>query len=197
MRYIIYVSVFFPNLGDYLNSHINYETQTFGIGGSGGIVSDSPGCKNIIKLAFFFGFFQFLMPVLGWLLGSGVSSYIEKIDHWVAFGLLAFIGVRMVIDAVRGDDAQKDIADPFATKTLFVMAIATSIDALAVGISFALAQVDIWSSSIIIGIVTFSISAVGVLIGKKVGSVFKKSAGILAGIILIGIGVKILIEHMS
>ena len=185
------------NILDLLLIAVALSMDAFAVAVSSGIVSDSPGCKNIIKLAFFFGFFQFLMPVLGWLLGSGVSSYIEKIDHWVAFGLLAFIGVRMVIEAVRGDDAQKDIADPFATKTLFVMAIATSIDALAVVISFALAQVDIWSSSIIIGIVTFSISAVGVLIGKKVGSVFKKSAGILAGIILIGIGVKILIEHMS
>ena len=137
------------------------------------------------------------MPVIGWFLGNGVSTYIEKIDHWVAFGLLAFIGVRMIIEVAKGGDDKKHASDPFGTKNLFVMAVATSIDALAVGISFALAGVQIWFSSAIIGCVTFTISAIGVLIGKKVGSIFEKSAGILAGIILIGIGVKILIEHMA
>ena len=126
------------------------------------------------------------MPVIGWLLGNGVSTYIEKIDHWVAFGLLAFIGVRMIIEVAKGGDDKKHVSDPFGTKNLFVMAIATSIDALAVGISFALAGVQIWSSSVIIGCVTFIISAIGVLIGKKVASIYEKSPGILAGIILKG-----------
>ena len=184
-------------IADLLLVAVALSMDAFAVAVSSGIVSDSPGWKNIVKLAFFFGFFQFLMPVIGWFLGNGVSTYIEKIDHWVAFGLLAFIGVRMIIEAAKGGDDEKHVSDPFGTKNLFVMAVATSIDALAVGISFALAGVEIWSSSAIIGCVTFTISAIGVLIGKKVGSIFEKSAGILAGIILIGIGVKILIEHMA
>ncbi len=181
---------------DLLLVAVALSMDAFAVAVSSGIASDAPGAKRIIKLAFFFGFFQFLMPVIGWLLGNGVSTYIEKIDHWVAFGLLAFIGARMVIGSIKGDTDSKEVDDPFSTKTLFVMAVATSIDALAVGISFALAGVNIWSSSVVIGVVTFTLSAIGVLIGKKVGSMFEKSAGILAGIILIGIGVKILIEHM-
>jgi manganese efflux pump family protein len=181
---------------DLLLIAVALSMDAFAVAVSSGIVSDSPGWKNIVKLGFFFGFFQFLMPVIGWLLGSSVSTYIESIDHWVAFGLLAFIGIRMIIEAAKGGDEEKKVSDPFGTKNLFVMAIATSIDALAVGISFALTGVSIWSSSAIIGVVTFTISSVGVLIGKKVGSIFEKSAGILAGIILVGIGVKILIEHM-
>ena len=181
---------------DLLLVAVALSMDAFAVAVSSGIVSDSPNWKNIVKLAFFFGFFQFLMPVIGWLLGNGVSTYIEKIDHWVAFGLLAFIGVRMIIEVAKGGDDEKHVSDPFGTKNLFVMAVATSIDALAVGISFALAGVAIWSSSII-GCVTFTISAIGVLIGKRVGAMFEKSAGILAGIILIGIGVKILIEHMA
>ncbi len=171
--------------------------DAFAVAVSSGIVSDSPGWKNINKLAFFFGFFQFLMPVIGWLLGRTISGYIERFDHWVAFGLLAFIGVRMVIESVKQSDEDASVSNPFETKNLFLMAIATSIDALAVGISFALTNVNIWTSSLTIGIITYLLSALGVLIGKKVGSFFKKSAGIVAGVILIGIGVKILVEHMA
>ena len=164
---------------------------------SSGIVSEAPGWKNIVKLALFFGFFQFLMPVIGWLLGRSISGYIERFDHWVAFGLLAFIGVRMVIESVKHPDEDASQSNPFGTKTLFIMAIATSIDALAVGISFALTNASIWASSITIGVVTFCLSLLGVLVGKKVGSLFKTGSGIAAGVILIGIGVKILIEHMA
>ena len=149
-------------------------------------------------IALFFGVFQALMPAIGWFLGKQFESYITSVDHWIAFVLLGFIGVNMVREALGEDEDLEEIPqEHLDLKEPFMLAIATSIDALAVGISFALAGVQIWSSSAIIGCVTFTISAIGVLIGKKVGSIFEKSAGILAGILLIGIGVKILIEHMA
>ena len=163
---------------------------------SAGIASNKPKISNVIKLALFFGFFQFLMPVIGYYLGRTVSEYIERFDHWVAFALLVFIGAKMLIEAIKNKDDDSPAGDPYKTKTLFIMAIATSIDALAVGVSFALTNVHIFSSAAVIGVVTFMLSALGVFIGRKVGSLFSKRAEILGGIILIGIGAKILIEHL-
>lgn len=152
----------------------------------------------LLLIAVFFGGFQALMPLVGWLLGHQFQIYITKIDHWIAFGLLVFLGVKMLLDA-RKEEEEDDIAkkESLDIKELFMMAIATSIDALAVGITFAFLQVKILSSVSIIGIITFAFSVGGVFIGNMFGSKFKNKATILGGVILIGIGVKILLEHIG
>ena len=177
--------------------------DAFAVAVSSGMCCTKPGRGCVVKLAGFFGFFQFFMPVVGYFLGKSVYGFIESVDHWIAFALLAFIGAKMIIETVREarEEQETGVActskDPFRTKTLFVMAIATSIDALAVGITFALTDEPIWLSAGIIGAVTFVLSGLGVLLGNRVGTVLKKGAAILGGAILIGIGLKILIEHLT
>ena len=143
-----------------------------------------------------FGFFQALMPVIGYFLGEQFEQYITAVDHWIAFGLLFLIGANMIREAVWGhDDQENNGALDF--KTMLLLAIATSIDALAVGVSFACIQVKIWSAVLIIGLTTFLFSILGVKVGNAFGSKFEKSAGVIGGIILILIGLKILLEHLG
>ncbi len=151
--------------------------------------------KQGVVIALFFGGFQALMPFIGWLLGKQFETYIVSIDHWIAFVLLAFIGGKMIWDAVKGDD--ETAQSGFAIKELFLLAIATSIDALAVGITFAFLGVEIVSSAVIIGVTTFIISFGGVFIGHKFGSRFEKKAAVAGGVMLILIGLKILLEHLG
>ena len=146
-------------------------------------------------IALFFGGFQALMPVIGWFLGSSFKKYIENFDHWVAFVLLAFIGGKMIYDSFHDDDNGED--KPFSIKELFVLAIATSIDALAVGITFAIIKTNIWTAVALIGVTTFVLSAVGVLIGHRFGAKYKSKAELAGGVILVLIGVKILLEHLG
>ena len=152
--------------------------------------------KNMLVIGLFFGGFQALMPLIGWLLGTQFEKYITEFDHWIAFGLLLFIGGKMIWEAVRGGEEDEDDGK-FDIKELFLMAIATSIDALAVGITFAFLNTDIRSSITIIGCTTFVISAFGVFVGHKFGAKYKTKAEIAGGIILILIGVKILLEHLG
>lgn len=149
--------------------------------------------KYAIILGFFFGLFQAGMPVIGWWVGSYFQELISSVDHWIAFGLLAVIGFNMIREAVKGEE---DVDSSLTLSTIIVLVIATSIDALAVGISFAFLQVNIWLAASIIGITTFVLSIIAVVIGNRLGGVLEKYAGILGGIILIGIGTKILIEHL-
>ena len=143
-----------------------------------------------------FGGFQALMPLLGFLLGSLFAEAIEAIDHWVAFVLLGIIGVNMLKEAFSGEEEEHD-AD-LSPKTMFVMAVATSIDALAVGISLAMAgNVNIWMAIALIGAFTFGMSAMGVKIGNLFGSRFEKKAQLAGGVILILLGAKILLEHLG
>ena len=143
-----------------------------------------------------FGLFQALMPVVGFYLGSQFARFVESVDHWIAFGLLFLIGANMIREAVWGhDDHEHNGA--LDLKTMFLLAIATSIDALAVGISFACIQVELWSSVAVIGLTTFVFSVLGVKIGNVFGSRFEKGAEILGGIILILLGLKILLEHLG
>ena len=157
--------------------------------------------KYMFVLAAFFGGFQALMPTLGWLLGSQFQSYITAIDHWIAFILLALIGGKMILDVIkeRGENEEvcPDDSVRIDLKEIFLLAVATSIDALAVGITFAFLQVKLASSVTIIGCITFCFTIAGVLIGNVFGTKFKDKATILGGIILIGIGVKILLEHLG
>ncbi len=149
---------------------------------------------DAFKLAFFFGFFQFMMPVIGWAGASRFSDLISSFDHWIAFALLLIIGLKMIYESLQKDEDRVCLV--LNLKTLFILAIATSIDALAVGISFAFLNVSIVQPVIIIGVVTFLFSLAGVYIGKKSGHFFEKKMEFIGGLILIFIGIKILVEHI-
>ncbi len=151
--------------------------------------------KYTVLIAFFFGGFQALMPLIGWLLGVQFESYIVSIDHWIAFFLLSFIGGNMIKESFGEEEEEGGIT--YDLKELFMLAIATSIDALAVGITFAFLRVNIVSSIIIIGITTFFLSMVGVGIGNRFGAKYKNKAEFAGGVILILIGLKILLEHLG
>lgn len=156
--------------------------------------------RHAVIIGVFFGGFQALMPVVGWALGKQFESYIISIDHWIAFALLAFIGGKMIFDAVRGDGYDElagKSTGKLDYKELFMLAVATSIDALAVGITFAFLQVNIVGAVSIIGITTFVLSFAGVAIGHQFGARFEKTAGIIGGVVLILIGVRILLEHLG
>ena len=144
-----------------------------------------------------FGGFQALMPLIGFFLGTLFIDAIQTIDHWVAFGLLVLIGVNMLREALSGEEDGEADAD-LSVKTMFVMAVATSIDALAVGISLAMAgDVNIFQAVLLIGATTFALSAVGVKVGNLFGSRYEKRAEIVGGVILILLGIKILLEHLG
>lgn len=156
--------------------------------------------RQAFVIALFFGVFQALMPVIGWVLGTGFQSYIAPVDHWIAFALLAFIGGKMLFDAFHDDEGEDDAASadaPLDLKELTMLAVATSIDALAVGITFAFLQVDIVSAVTLIGVITFALSFAGVAIGHFFGARFEKPATIVGGVVLILIGCKILLEHLG
>ena len=152
-----------------------------------------------LVISLYFGVFQALMPLIGWLLGTSFSRYIQAFDHWIAFVLLAFLGGKMLWDAFHEDDEQGEEAQDarLDLKELIMLAIATSIDALAVGITFAFLQVAIVPSVAIIGVVTFVLSFVGVAVGHFFGARFEKPATIAGGTVLILIGVKTLLEHLG
>ena len=153
-----------------------------------------------LVIALFFGGFQALMPFVGWLLGKQFEAYITSFDHWIAFVLLAFIGGKMLWDVFgskKEGEACQTAESRLDVKELFMLAIATSIDALAVGISFAFLQVNIGSAITLIGCTTFVISAAGVFVGHKFGAKYEDKASLAGGAILILIGLKILLEHLG
>ena len=178
---------------------IGLAMDAFSVSVTEGIILKRPRPSHICKIALFFGGFQFLMPCIGYLLGSAFAKYITAFDHYIAFVLLGFIGGKMLYEAIaEKDDEDEDIKNPISFKTLTILAIATSIDALAVGVTFATVPlaIHVTLASALIGIVTYAISAGGVYIGSKFGNLLGKKAEILGGLVLIGIGAKILIEHL-
>lgn len=147
-----------------------------------------------LRIAIFFGFFQFFMPLVGWVIGTGLEQIISKYDHWVAFILLFILGLKMVLESLKPvDEVKIDIQN---YKILLLLSVATSIDALIVGMTFALLPVNIWLSVFIIGITTFILSLVSIYIGQKCGECWGKKAEIFGGFILIIIGFEILITHL-
>lgn len=149
-----------------------------------------------VKLASVLSVFQAIMPVLGWLVGSTFKSIIAPVDHWIAFGLLSLVGGKMIMESFTTSGDEK-IKDPLQLKVIFLLALATSIDALAVGFSFSIYLEKIFWAVFIIGSITFIASMTGILIGKKTGPKINKYAEIIGGLILFGIGCKILIEHLT
>ena len=152
--------------------------------------------KNPLMIATFFGFFQAVMPLVGWLLGRSLKSFISEVDHWLAFVLLTCVGCRMIYESIHSETISKDL-DPLNLYVLLTLSFATSIDALVVGISFAFLRNYIATLVVVIGIVTFTMSFIGVVIGNKFGDLFNNKLEVVGGLILIGIGTKILIEHLS
>ena len=173
---------------------IGLSMDSFAVSLTSGTLMQPFTLRRACKFALILALFQGLMPVVGWLLGIGFRELIESIDHWIALGLLLYLGGRMIIEAIRNEEQER--FDPCCTRTAMTMGLATSIDAMAVGISLTFLHVNIVQSAIIIGITTFIFSMAGLYIGKKVGSYLKKGAEIIGGIILILIGVKICIEHL-
>ncbi|OGF61616.1 MAG: hypothetical protein A2Y62_16200 [Candidatus Fischerbacteria bacterium RBG_13_37_8] len=163
---------------------------------SGGItLRHSLKIKHALYLGMWFGGFQMLMPILGWLVGNAIAELISSIDHWIAFGLLAAIGIKMIIESRKMLHDKKPIVN-FKFSTMLLLAIATSIDAFAVGLSISLIQYSIVLSIIIIGATTFLLSFLAALTGKKAGRYFGGEAELAGGLILITIGIKILLTHL-
>ncbi len=150
--------------------------------------------KQATLVGLFFGGFQALMPVIGWFLGKQFSKYIETFDHWIALALLGILGGKMIYEAFKEEEVSCNLA--LDLKELTVMGVATSIDALVVGITLASLKANIFSAATLIGVVTFVIATIGVYIGKGFGTKYKKRAELIGGFILIAMGIKIFIEHM-
>jgi len=154
------------------------------------------GKRPTFRLSFHFGLFQFFMPIIGWFLGSGIQNYIEDYDHWVVLILLSYVGIKMIKSGFdKNSEVQK--GDLSKGMNLVMVSLATSIDALAIGISLAMLNTGIWYPSLIIGIITAGLSVIGVQLGNKLGSKFGKKMEIIGGIILILIGIRILISHIA
>ena len=187
-----------------LSISVALSMDAFSVSICKGIATKKFSLKTALLCGLWFGSFQALMPVIGFFLGSQFEHFITNIDHWIAFALLSFIGINMIREALNENEitdvGQQPIADNQGTstgfKTMLGLAIATSIDALAVGVTFAFLKVNIWFSVMIIGITTFLFSFVGVKIGNVFGSRYSKTAEIIGGVILILLGLKILVEHL-
>ena len=185
------------DIGVLLLTAIGLSMDAFAVAVCKGLKMKSLNFKQTFWVALFFGGFQAVMPFIGWLVGVNFEKYIKNFDHWIAFVLLAFIGGKMIYESFSEDD---DTNACFDFKELTVLAVATSIDALAVGIAFAVLPQDnfnIFVAVSTIGIITFVLSAMGVVVGNKFGSVYKNKAELAGGIILILIGLKILFEHLG
>lgn len=175
---------------------VGLSMDAFAVSICKGLAMKKASWKAQLCCGAWFGGFQALMPLIGYFLGTLFIDAISAIDHWVAFGLLVIIGVNMLREALGSEEETAD-AD-LSVKTMFIMAVATSIDALAVGISLAMAGVaNIWLAVLLIGATTFVLSAIGVKVGNVFGSRYEKKAEIAGGVILILLGVKILLEHLG
>lgn len=175
---------------------VGLSMDTFAVAVCKGLSLRKLNFKSCLTVGLWFGAFQALMPTVGYLLGSQFRESITAFDHWIAFILLGIIGANMIKEALSKDDDDNDSGSDLSVKAMLPLAIATSIDALAVGITFAFLQVHIVAAVSFIGTITFTISAVGVKIGNAFGAKYKSRAEILGGIILIVLGIKILIEHL-
>jgi manganese efflux pump family protein len=158
------------------------------------------GGRATFRLAFHFGLFQCLMPILGWLLGTTVAPYIAAFDHWIAMILLGIVGGRMIRSGLSDDEASSEAGeqprDPSRGLTLIMLSVATSIDALAVGLTLAMLGSNIWQASVIIGLVTGGLSVGAVRIGSRVGQTFGKKMEVVGGLALVAIGLRILVQHL-
>ncbi len=161
-----------------------------------GAGNKAPSVRPIFRLSFHFGLFQGLMTLLGWLVGTTIAQLIANLDHWIALGLLGWVGTRMIIEGFKPAGEDQQSTDPSRGGTLVLLAIATSMDAMAVGLGMAIVNVNILTASITIGVISLALSLVGLLIGNRLGLAFGKRMEIVGGLILNGIGLRILITHL-
>jgi putative Mn2+ efflux pump MntP len=172
--------------------------DAFAVSVSSGISIRDLKWFHVLRASLFFGLFQFLMPIGGWFLGKTFISLISAYDHWIVFGILTFIGGKMIKEALspkKGASPQASAGDIRNLGILLTLTIATSIDALAVGLSFSILSQQIWGPAALIGGITFLVCLIGFEFGRRIGLIFEKGAQIAGGLILIGIGLKILLEH--
>lgn len=171
--------------------------DAFAVSIGAGVTLQTVSARQSFRLAWHFGLFQAIMPIIGWLAGLSIAVWIAPVDHWIAFGLLAAIGGKMIYEALRDADEERDACDPTKGWSLVLLSIATSIDALAVGLSLALLNVSIWYPAVVIGLVAGALTTVGLQLGKRFGALLGRRMEVIGGLILIGIGVKILVEHLT
>ncbi len=169
--------------------------DAFAVSITSGLTIKNLKIKYAFRIALFFGVFQAFMPLVGWLAGLSLKDFISGVDHWIAFGLLCLIGCKMIYESIKIESSEREI-NPLNVYVLLVLSVATSIDALVVGVSFAFLMISIATPIIVIGIVTFLLSFVGVFVGNRSGHFFEGKIEIIGGFILISIGIKILIEHL-
>ncbi len=176
---------------------LSLALDAFAISISTGLSVKDFRLPHALLMSAYFGVFQFIMPVIGWLLGHSVARFVANVGPWISFALLVAIGVKMIYDALRpsGSDEPPPLI-ALSHGRLLVLAIATSIDAFAVGVSFAFMDVKLWLSCLIIGLVTFILSMIGGLLGKKLGTRLQDHASLVGGIVLIAIGIKVLLENI-
>ena len=179
---------------------LSLSLDAFAVSVSSGISIRDLRRFHAIRASFFFGLFQFIMPLAGWYLGSAFAYYIETFDHWVAFALLVFIGGKMCIEALghrkESGKAPSGDSDIRSLRTLLTLSVATSIDALAVGVSLSIMGHEVWGSAAVIGGLTFLVCICGFEFGRRIGHVLQRWAEMAGGLVLIGIGVKILAQHL-
>jgi len=175
---------------------IGLGMDAFAVAIGAGVALKGHSQASAFRLSSSFGFFQFIMPIIGWSAGVTIETFIHDYDHWLAFILLAAIGGKMIYDALR-DGKEVSSSDPTRGLPLLMLSIATSIDALAVGLSLAFLKVPIFYPSVIIGTVAFAMTWTGMAFGERLGRAFGKKVEVAGGLILLGIGVKILLEHFQ
>ena len=168
--------------------------DSFSVSITNGLENRTFKTANAFRIGLFFGLFQAIMLLIGWFAGIHVLDFISGLDHWIAFGLLAFIGCRMIYESVKVET--KKLLSSLSIGLLLTLSVATSIDALAVGLSFSFLRISIILPAIIVGLVAFSLSFLGVYLGGKMGRFLKNRVEILGGLILIFIGIRILVEHL-
>ena len=175
---------------------VGLAMDAFAVSIGAGLTLKTVDARQTFRLAWHFGLFQALMPIIGWLAGLSVERWIAPVDHWIAFGLLAVIGGKMIYEALK-DDEETRRGDPTKGWSLMLLSVATSIDALAVGLSLALLDVSIWWPAVVIGLVAGAFTTVGMQLGKRFGALLGRRMEVVGGIVLIAIGVQILVKHLS
>lgn len=174
---------------------VGLAMDAFSVSLAAGAAQSTSGVRAKVRLSFHFGLFQFMMPVIGWYLGTQVASIVTAVDHWLAFGLLAYVGVKMIRSGLSSEATVHKV-DPSKGLTMVFLSVATSIDAFAVGLSLAFLNVDIWYPSILIGVITMALSLVGLGVGHRLGLVFGKRMEVIGGSFLCLMGLYILVSEL-
>ena len=176
---------------------IGLDMDAFGVSIGKGLSMPVGENRRKVTLAFLFGLFQFLMPVMGWLIGRQFIDVISEWDHWIIFGLLGYLGIAMIREGLSDETDEDDDKQFLGAWEMMMLSVATSLDAMAVGLTFAFMPINVWDASTMIGVITFGISLIGIYLGKFMGQFVGKYADILGGGVLILIGTKILLQHLG